>query len=200
MIENYTEIPTAAPDTSRCATVTSGAIQPGDDLEENTITKSPRAKRSYTFRATPAERIAKRSSPRQFKTESGVVWMKRSGDWKKVSDEFLLTGFVVGLDGLTAALDVLLPDGGEVLMPADLMGDDVEPLSCWAAFHLLDLPDPRATGVWLREVIGTLRDVRRAPLRYTEEGERASRHLVRLIEQITGNAIHRLDQETATTA
>ena len=189
MIEDYTEIPTAAPDTSRCATVTSGAIQPGDDLEET----SPRAKRRYTFHVSPAERVARRAarrcSGREFRPEGGYIWERT----KKIVTEFLPVAWVVGPDCLSAGVHILLLDGGDAIMPAAaVMEDGLEALSQFCAYHLLELFEPRAAGVWLREAISKLRDVRREPtLRYVESEERHSRHLIRLAEKATGQTISR---------
>jgi len=173
--ERYNEIPTVAP-------------------EE----KSLRAKRSYTFHVSPAARkalrAARRSSARAFRSEGGYIW-ERS---RKIVTEFLPVAWVVGPDCLSAGIQILLLNGDEAIMPAAaVMEDGVEALSQFCAWHLLDLFEGRAAGIWLRESLSKLLDVRRdASLRYVESEERHSRHLIRLAEKATGETILR-DSETA---
>jgi hypothetical protein len=190
-VESCNDLSAAVPDRSGCATVTIWRRPDVDDPEA--VTNAPRLKRKHTWRTRRAERSAI-PAIREFKVQGDSVWQRRSGAWKKICCEFLPLGFVVSPDGLTAAVDALLPDGSEALIPAAAISEDgLEALAQWAAYNLIDLPEPRAAGVWLREVVGTLSAVRRAPLKYAEEGERSSRHLVRLIEKATGSAIRRED-------
>ncbi len=152
---------------------------------------APRLVRSYTRRVGLAEIAARRASPREFKVQDGWVWQKRTTAWKKICTEFLLVGFVISPDGRTAGLDTILADGSAVTLSAAAIAEHGggESFSQWAAYCLLDVPDVRATGFWIRSVVPTLRDVRVAHLTYLESEERSSLHLIHLAEKATGRAL-----------
>jgi hypothetical protein len=152
---------------------------------------APRVKRSYVRHVGSAEIAARRATPREFKSEGGYIWQKRSGPWKKVCQEFLLVGFVISPDGRTAGLDTILADGSAVtLSSAAIKEDGREHFEQWAAYWLLDCPEPRATAFWIRSVIPNLRTVRiDATLRYVEDEERSSLRLIHLAEKVTGRPL-----------
>jgi len=154
-------------------------------------TVAPRFVRGYNRRVALPELAARRATPRQFKCEASYVLQKRAGPWKKICQEFLPIGFVISPDGRTAALDVILPDGSAVILPAAAIREDgTEQLEQWAAYWLLDCPEPRAVGFWLREAIATLRDVRiDASLRYVEGEEHASLRLIHVAEKALGRPL-----------
>lgn len=152
---------------------------------------APRLVRGYTRRVGLAEIAARRATPREFKSQDGYILQKRSGPWKRICTEFLPLGFAVSRDGRSAALDVILPDGSTVTLPAVALIEDAgEHLAQWGAFHLLEILEIRGTGFWLRSVIPSLRDVRvDASLRYVESEERASLRLIHLAEKATGRTL-----------
>ena len=158
---------------------------------------APRLVRKYTRHVGSAEIAARRSASREFKAEGGYIWQKRSGPWKKVCQEFLLLGFVVSPDGRTAGLDAILADGTTVTLSAAAIKEDgTEHFEQWAAYWLLDCPEPRATGFWVRSIIPSLRTVRiDASLRYVEDEERASLRLIHLAEEATGRTLRGAHQQ-----
>jgi hypothetical protein len=151
---------------------------------------APRTKRGYVHHVGSAEIAARRAAPREFKTEGGYIWQRRTVAWKKICTEFLPIGFVISQDGRTAGLDTILPDASTVTLSAAAIAEHGgESFSQWAAYCLLDVPDVRATGFWIRSVVPTLRDVRFAHLTYLESEERSSLHLIRLAEKVTGRTL-----------
>jgi hypothetical protein len=158
---------------------------------------APRTKRSYVRHVGSTEIAARRATPREFKSEGGYIWQKRSGPWKHICQEFLLLGFVMSPDGRTAGLDAILVDGSTVTLSAAAIKEDgTEHFEQWAAYWLLDCPEPRATGFLVRSIIPSLRTVRiDASLRYVEDEERASLRLIHLAEEATGRTLRGAHEE-----